>query len=213
MQEQLVDTEWLLVNADSFPYSGLGSTSDLHHFRVSKSNVLTLVYCYVAYSYLVVEITEKTLLLLAITNGESGSQFRLERAECTPASNQFNDPKRLSFVNGIYRLVIEDSIGVSATLIDPFNKMILLDAKMNVQLNNFILDNRHNDSHMDFFVFKTTANRVGVISSSEKIAVPPTFKQVVIDYDHIVMKDGHKYSIPIVCTDFRGVTVRKAYYY
>ena len=207
----LTQSDWKLVNENSYPYSGNGLP--IYDFEVSKDSVLSLTYCYIKFDYKITSIDSDSLVLNHIQEHKFGKDLVFIKTNCTKEDNQFNNTKYLSFKYRDYEIIINDSLGIQASILDEQFKEITLTKKSQFELNDFILNNRHNDTHMDFIVIETSSGRFSVVSDSEKVCVRIVYKSITIEYNNLEIRSGKKYSIPIVCTNFHGTSYTRLYYF
>lgn len=215
LSELLTNSDWKLCNRDTFPHAGYGPTSQLHDFCVSKDSILILTYCYITFDYKIESANKDTIVLRAIQvmGHATGHRFVLAKAQSTSKNNPFTNPKYLSCSLNKTHIAINDSIGIQVQVLNNQFEELFLTEKSKFGLEQFILNNRYNDTHGDFFVFELSNGKFGVVSNSEEVIIPPIYKKVEIDYANLEVKNRRRYSIPILCTTMSNEKLREVYFY
>jgi hypothetical protein len=189
------------------------------NFQLTADSILTVDTCYLYFAYKIKLVNSDSLILKRIdlihqpVIKREYKPLIFLKDSCTEENNPFNNLNYLSFRHKDYNIILDESLGVKTIILNQYYKKVTLTEKSQNDLDNFFLNNIHNDTHMELFVFETEDGKFGVISKSKEVEIPPYYKSIDINYNDIVTKHNRLYSISITCTQDTGVKNEHFYYY
>lgn len=218
LKQSLMATDWKLANGiDSMRYAF--SSINHHNYTLTDDSTITVDECYLHFAYKISMINADSLILKPISFiykpiiKRELKELIFVKDSINVGTSEFNILRNLSFNSEEYDLIIDDSLGIKTTLFNGLHKEIILSEKSQIGLDNFILNNRFNDTHVELFICETKYGYFGVVSASEHMEVAPIFTSIKIQHEKSERIGNRLYSTPIVCVDYQGNQSEHIYYY